>query len=126
MGVRRNGAAQLTFALVACAALVLACGPRERVVDVRAAKHIIPVASGSWRIASKQPADGITGYADQTDVAPGGFVHFFVSTHAASYTAAAYRRMRLSPRRRTPSSRSGRSRSPSARRAGPKVSTCSY
>src|SRR4051812_39292048 len=89
VGVRRNDAAVL---LTAAAMLVLsACAPTERVVDVHAAKRVVPLASANWRVASHQPASSITGYADQTDLLPGGLVHFFVSTSATSYTVTAYR-----------------------------------
>src|SRR3954465_2606718 len=68
-----------------------ACAPSERVVTVHRAKHVVPVANANWRVRSHQPTSGITGYADQTDVLPGGLVHFFVSTSATSYTVTAYR-----------------------------------
>ena len=93
MGVRRNGAAARTLmAAVAVVGLAgTACGPRGRVVSSHKAKHVKPVADAGWHIASRQPKDGITGFADQTDVVPGGHVHFFVSTRAGSYTVKAYR-----------------------------------
>ena len=93
MGDRRNGAAARTLmAAVAVIGLAgTACGPRERVTSVRKAKHVKPVADAGWRIAARQPKEGITGFADQTDVPPGGHVHFFVSTKASSYTVSAYR-----------------------------------
>src|SRR4051794_32702806 len=71
--------------------VLAACAPSTRVADVRVAKHVIPVASADWRVPTHQPASGITGFADRTDVLPGGVVHFFVSTSAASYTVTAYR-----------------------------------
>ncbi|MFL6238644.1 MAG: N,N-dimethylformamidase beta subunit family domain-containing protein [Actinomycetes bacterium] len=90
MGVRRNGAGATTAA-IAFAMVAVACGPRARVVVVHPARHAHPVASSAWRISSHQPSDGITGYADHADVSPGGSVHFFVSTSAATYAVTAYR-----------------------------------
>jgi hypothetical protein len=85
------------MAVVAAIGLVgTACAPRSRnhvigVHEVHEAKSVALKADARWRIPSAQPTDGITGFADQTDVTPGDPVNVFVSTSAASYTAKAYR-----------------------------------
>jgi hypothetical protein len=92
MGAGRRGAAALLTALaVVGAAVVVACAPNARYVTVHPGKHIVPVANARWRISSSQPKDGITGYADQASLSPGGSLHLFVSTSASSWTVAAYR-----------------------------------
>ncbi len=94
MGERRTGAAVLLVAAAAVdiALIAVACAPRQvAVVQVRPAHHVVAVASAAWRIPTHQPSTAITGYADQTDVAPGELITFFVSTSAPSYRVSAYR-----------------------------------